>query len=444
MKAIRILSPCLLTVALLGACLWDDGDPAQTLRTDGAGGAPGDELVVEGARTPEPGDQERATTSPGEAAGGDAPGADPTTSSTSAPATTAAPVPTTTTLPPIARPTGDRDANGQPVWTPAVDATGATDVSGPMAAFLAAVPDGSTIELAAGGRYRMEQTLLISRRRNLTIRGAGATFLATTPGDQMRANVRIADSAGISIHGLKVVGANPLAGAKDRVYRPERGGQHGFDVNSSTNVSLIGVTVTDTYGDFVYLGRRDGGPFTDGVLVQGGTFARSGRQGITLTAARNVVIESSSITEAKRSTFDFEPGRNAGASVDHVTIRNNRVSRGALLFVAAEGHGPVDNITIEGNRLTGMTLSIAMEDLDGGVRRSWRVLNNTGDLLSGHPDGATMRFRRIIGLVVQGNHQAMKPDRDMYGVGVIDSCNVSVTANSFPNSAGQVTATGAC
>jgi hypothetical protein len=330
------------------------------------------------------------------------------------------------------------------VWTPAVDSSGATDVSGAMAAFLASVPDGSTIELAAGGRYRMEQTWVIAGRRDLTIVGNGATVVATTQGDLMRASVRIADSTGITIRDLVVKGANPLAGAKDRTYRPEWGGQHGFDVNSSTGVSLIGVSVSDVYGDFVYLGQRDGGAHTDGVLIQGSTFARSGRQGITFTAARNVTVETSSISEPKRSLFDFEPGRGAGMSVDHVTIRNNRVARGPLLFVAAEGHGPVDQVTIHDNHLTGMTLNIAMEDLDGGVRRDWKVLDNTGDLLSGNPHGATMRFVRIVGLEVRGNHQAMKPDRNMVGVGATNSCNLIVTGNTFPNSVAQLRTTGTC
>ena len=331
-----------------------------------------------------------------------------------------------------------------PGLTPDVDSSGGSDVSAGMARFLAGVPDGSTIELRAGGRYRMEQTLVIARRRDLTIRGNGATFVATTRGDMMRASVRIADSAGITIRDLKVVGANPKAGAKDRTYRPEWGGQHGFDVNSSKGVSLLGVTVTDTYGDFVYLGQRDGGAHTDGVLIQGSTFARSGRQGITFTAARNVVVETSTITEPKRSMFDFEPGLDAGKSVDHVTIRNNRASKGPLLFVAAEGHGPVNQVTIQGNHLTGMTLNIEMEDRDGGVRRDWKVLDNTGDLLSGNPHGASMRFVRIVGLEVRGNHQAMKPDRNMVGVGVTNSCNIAVNGNTFPNSVGQLRTTGPC
>src|SRR4051794_18242648 len=88
-----------------------------------------------------------------------------------------------------------------------IDSTGRTDVSVPMAAFLASVPDGSTIGLAANSVYRMEKTLVISKRHNLTIRGNGATFRATSPADRTRSNVRVVDSSHIAIVGLKIKGA---------------------------------------------------------------------------------------------------------------------------------------------------------------------------------------------------------------------------------------------
>ncbi len=134
----------------------------------------------------------------------------------------------------------------QPVRVPAVDASGASDVSGPMADFLATVPDGSTIQLRAGGTYRMEQGFRIEGRCNLTIRGNGATFVATSTGVSTRVSVRIEGSRGISVSNLRVVGANPMAGAKDSIFRPELAGQHGFGISRSTNVRLSGVIVTDT------------------------------------------------------------------------------------------------------------------------------------------------------------------------------------------------------
>jgi hypothetical protein len=328
--------------------------------------------------------------------------------------------------------------------TPNVDATGVTDVSSAMAAFLASVPDGSTIDLASNGRYRMESTLVIDGRHDLTIRGHGATFVATSQGDQMRANVRVLGSSNITITDLKVVGANPLAGAKDRIYHAEFGGQHGFDIDSSRHVSLLRVSATDTYGDFVYIGGRDGFPQSDDVIVRDSFFARSGRQGITLTSANAVAVTGTTITEPKRSMFDFEPGRDAGNSLTNVLISGNTLSKGPLLFVAAEGHGGVDHVTIQDNRLTDMNLGVALEDLDGGVRYDWKILDNTANYVSGNPYGATMRFWRIDGLVVTGNYQPMKPDRDMVLVGATDSCGVTVAGNTLPNSVAQFRTTGTC
>ena len=60
-------------------------------------------------------------------------------------------------------------------------------------------------------------------------------------------------------------------------------------------------------------------------------------------------------------------------------------------------------------------------------------------------DAVAVRYGvRINGLEVRGNHQAMKPDRDMVGVGATNSCNLAVAGNTFPNSVGQLRTTGTC
>jgi hypothetical protein len=330
-----------------------------------------------------------------------------------------------------------------------IDRSGLQDVSAPFARFLAGVPDGSTVEFARGSRYRMEAGLVVQARHRLTFVGNGATIFATTPGHLWRASVVVEDSSDIAFRDLVVRGANPVAGLADAAYQVDKVGQHGFRIGSARNVSLTGVTVTDTYGDLVYLGQRGEergrprGPWTDGVVIRDSRFARSGRQGITLVGARNVVIESNSITEARRATFDFEPLA-AGAGVEGVVIRNNRIGPGRLLFVAAEGRGPVNDVTIEGNRLTGHLLAIQVRDLAGGTRRNWRVVGNVGDLVSGNPHGAAMRFFQVDGLEVRGNHQRFDPRRNMQGIKAYGGCNVMIAGNDFPGTIGQGSVEGLC
>jgi hypothetical protein len=331
-----------------------------------------------------------------------------------------------------------------------IDRSGTRDVSAAFATFLAGVPDGSVVELPRNGRYRLEAGLVVSGRRDLTLVGNGATVFATTPGHVSRASVAIDDSSGIVVRDLVVDGANPFAGRGDAAFRADKHGQHGFRIASSTDVTLDGVTVTDPYGDFVYLGqssetrlRPGGGPWTDGVVIRNSRFTRNGRQGISLVAARNVLIEGNSISEVRRSTFDFEPLA-ARAGVEDVVVRDNRIGVGRLLFVAAEGAGPVDDVTIERNRLTGQAMGVQMRDLAGGIRRNWRVLDNTSDVVAGSGNGAAMEFYRVDGLLVRGNRQPFDPRRGMLGIKAFAACNVVVTGNDFPGSLGQGRTEGAC
>ena len=60
-----------------------------------------------------------------------------------------------------------------------IDATGGQDVTSAIQAFIDATPDGSTIRFVPAGRYRIEGTIHVLRRTNLTIDGRGATFVAT-------------------------------------------------------------------------------------------------------------------------------------------------------------------------------------------------------------------------------------------------------------------------
>ena len=50
------------------------------------------------------------------------------------------------------------------------------DVSAELLAWIASVPDGSTLRFAANGCYRVDRTLTIQYRNGLTFEGNGATF----------------------------------------------------------------------------------------------------------------------------------------------------------------------------------------------------------------------------------------------------------------------------
>jgi hypothetical protein len=325
-----------------------------------------------------------------------------------------------------------------------VDPTGITDASSSFAAFVASVPDGTVIELAPGARYRMERTLELRNRRNLRFEGNGATIFATTPGDRVRSNIALILGSDITFRNLTVKGANPHAGrVPEDAYRPDKEAQNGFDILGTQRVTLDRVTVTDTYGDFVYLSKYNA-TWSDGVHITRSHFERNGRQGITFAATRNAIVENNFLNDMRRATFDFEPGRTSGWGADNILIRNNVVGAGRHFFVAAQGRGPVNNVTVQDNRVRGQALQVYVMDKDGGVRHNWKVLNNTSDLDFTNPNQAVFQFYRVDGVTVRGNRQPMKRFTTMYGTRAERSCNLALDGNDYPNARGQSVVVGGC
>lgn len=311
-----------------------------------------------------------------------------------------------------------------------IDATGAVDVTEELERFIAGVPDGSVIELPRGARYRIEGTLTLTGRHDLTIDGNHATLFATSEGDRNRAHVRIDGGSDLLLRELVVVGANPDAGLGDDAYRAEREAQHGFELAGTTRVELDAVAVTDVYGDSVYIGPSGDGTWSAQVWVHNSLFARTGRQGISVTAGRDVVIEHNHLTETRRATIDLEPNvPSQGAR--NVHILENTIGRGRLLFVAAHGGGPVDDVVIANNELRGRSLTISVTPPAGSRRTNFYVIGNTSDT---PVDRSPLTFVRIDGVVVRDNNQHLVPRRAKEGeVGVkaTDVCSLEVVANDF-------------
>jgi hypothetical protein len=331
-----------------------------------------------------------------------------------------------------------------------IDATGSRDVSAELQAFLQSVPDGATIEFPDSARYRVESGLVFQQRRALTLMGHGATIFATTDGravppplgsrrwPRTRRHLLFLWGEGIVIRDLAVKGAHPAGGVADSAYVKELEAQHGFEFRGTRGVELDRVTVTDVYGDFVYLGGY-GSTWTRDVHIHNSRFERNGRQGIAITAAENVVIERNYIGNNRRATLDLEPDRVDGGA-RRVVMRGNIVGPGRLFFLASKGRGSnVEDVTIEGNRLT-RALNILVASPVGHRRRHFRIVNNTSmDQRGGPPDlfnymgtpPALMTFKRIDGLEVRGNTNALPAAQQMIGVRATESCDVTIIDYAF-------------
>lgn len=306
-----------------------------------------------------------------------------------------------------------------------IDATGTSDVAEALNAFIASVPDGSTIVFPAGARYRSEAELAFRGRARLVIQGNGARIFATQRQPAERSQIRVVNSRNLVFRGLIIDGPHPNGGLADDAYRPMFEFQHGFRLEAVRDIQLDNVTVTDVYGDFVYIGQDKDRRPSERVWIHDSTFARNGRQGIAITDASSVIIERNRFTEVRRAIFDLEPNARRWAVRD-IHILDNTIGTGRLLFVASHGAGPVDDIVIEGNALPRHGLTIEVMAPEGQRRQNWIVTDNESD----EPVHArAIRFIGVDGVLVSQNTQEVTGGEP--AVVIWDSCGATVEDNDF-------------
>jgi hypothetical protein len=306
-----------------------------------------------------------------------------------------------------------------------IDATGKTDVAGALNEFIASVPDGSAIVFPAGARYRAEAEIAFRGRARLVIEGNGARIFATQRQPAERSQIRVVNSRNVVFRELIIDGPHPNGGLADDAYRPMFEFQHGFRLEAVRDVQLDRVTVTDVYGDFVYIGQDKDRHPSERVWIHDSTFARNGRQGIAITDASSVIIERNRFAEVRRAIFDLEPNARRW-SVRDIHILDNTIGTGRLLFVASHGAGPVDDVVVEGNALPRHGLTIEVMAAEGQRRQNWIVRNNESD----EPVHArAIRFIGVDGVLVSGNTQLVTGGEP--AVVIWDSCGATVEGNEF-------------
>jgi hypothetical protein len=322
----------------------------------------------------------------------------------------------------------------------------ASDCSGNVSAqlnqWLADLPNGTSVQLH-GGCYRIDQTLVLADRHDVDIDGGNARFETQDPtGDgstfddpstaaRTRSHLRIVRGANIKLHDLTIDGPNTAAGTGIDAYVPALEAQHGIDVQGTQNIELYDLGITDVFGDFVSF-TLSGSTWSSGTLHDS-VLARNGRQGVSLTGAHHVMIEHNDISETRRATFDLEP--NGGDyGVEFVTIRDNTIGPGRLLFVAAGGTGPVNDIGIADNQLAGRDMVVFVDGAGADRRHHWWISGNRSDTPWGSPAPASaITLHDVDDAAVVDNRQPLQAGRGDAGVDITGSTGVTVQGNSFTN-----------
>jgi len=309
-----------------------------------------------------------------------------------------------------------------------IDPTGIADVTDALSQWIASVPQYSTVFFPPGSRYRIEDTILVENKNNLTIEANGAEFFATTPGYRERSHWKFTSGSNITFRNVRIRGANPVAGLALEAYDSIREAQHGVNIKGVSRFLLEGATITDVYGDFVYV-SDERGTWASDVTIRNSRLERNGRQGISITGGRNVMIDHNYIGDVRRSVFDLEPFSIEGGAVN-VTITANEIGDSRLKFFASGGRAArIENIVVSDNTLN-RPLSFYMESPIGSRRNGLQILNNTSTVATNHPP--VISLTRVDGIVVTGNSQvfAGKGADDSPAISLTESC-ATVGANNF-------------
>lgn len=314
------------------------------------------------------------------------------------------------------------------------------DVTGELNAFIAAAPSPSTVTFPSGSCFEIEGSLELRKKQGLTVDGNGATFQAKGEGERSRRHWAVEGGSDITIRNMTVKGAHPNGGATDDAYVKEREHQHGFRLAGVRNVTLEQVTVTDVYGDFVYLreASRD-------VKVLNSRFERNGRQGVGMVEAENVLIKGNTFLDVSRSVFDLEPNDDR-RTIKNVTIEDNEIGMFGNRLLIIDKDGSISDVTMAGNRIRGGRIEVRVGDYIDAAGRGNRqsnisIIGNSSDKMSTSP---IVQVSDVDGLIVRDNIQAFDVAESNPAVLAVSSCDVVVEGNDFTGSDHPLESSGNC
>jgi len=316
-------------------------------------------------------------------------------------------------------------------------------VDAQISAWLATVPDNSTVQFGRGRCYGQDGTITLNARAGLIIDGQGSEFRALTQGGSHRANWRFVGGRNLTVRNLAVRGSNP-AGTYDHAIE----WQHGFSVEGVQSMTLSNIQARETWGDGVYLWRGAASPACGddassarNVLIANATLERNGRQGVAVVDAENVTVQDSVIGPVAWSSIDIETDDDCEIA-RNVSVLRNQFGANNYGVVASVGFGAdpqVGGLTMADNVQTVPTsgcfgpvriLSPVVPAGQSPVYRSGYTF--TGNRLLGTRNGFELRGVRTAD--VSSNTVALPPTTGCgkrNGVLMVDSHDVTIRSNAF-------------
>ncbi len=305
-----------------------------------------------------------------------------------------------------------------------------TDATSKILSWIASVPNNSTLRFGASACYRIEGTLEL-KKRNLLLDGNDSTFKSLNAPSGQRAIWRVWDST-ISFRNMTIIGSYANGGVID--YSLQHA--HAIDVRG-TDVVIENVSMSDVAGDCVYFGL---GADRSSGAVRDSSCRRTSRNGVSVTAGDDILVERTTTNKIGHIVFDVEPNSGSGNwGSCRVTFDSNTIRTYWLYAWTVIPNAPICDQAFTNNRVVGQGLAIA------AMSRPFRpqgltVTGNTSDTAQGPPimSPTAMDFHNVDGLTVSGN---TVPLTNGTMAQVDGSCNVTVSGNSYPGGSQEASIT---
>ena len=356
---------------------------------------------------------------------------DPTAPPAPTPAPTPDPAPVVTPPPP--NPTPPPPTSTRPFPAPvtdttykvpaSIDASGSSDASGDLTAFIKSLPNGSVVSFAGTGVYRLDKGLLLAGRKNLVLDGNGAILKMKGAGnDEAASAFLLRGSSHIAIRDFTVVGNNPNT---TTLFVPGNENAHVLSLSGwygggpSSYVEISHVTASHLYGDGAYLEGRNVAPYepSHDVWIHDNEWSYIGRNAVSSIDVTDVLVEDNTFARIGMDAWDLEPNF-AAQQVRSNTFRRNTIGSYSLMtqqpgyFVSSwnpTGQSPISDILVAGNVVAG----IASSNFDGAPRglTSKFIVPNTSNIVfrnnttSRAAIGPVLYFNHVNGVTVTGNTQ---------------------------------------
>jgi hypothetical protein len=327
-----------------------------------------------------------------------------------------------------------------------IAADGSRDVTNDLQIVIDTVPDGSCIDFPTDARYRMDETLQIWWRHDLTLNGNGTKLFTNEPGPidpvsdhSQRRHVVIAGGTNITFQGFWIDGPNPVADFSGH-YEFE----HGVTIAGVNGALVQDVKITHVYGDCVYFddgadppGSKIVMPDTN-VLVTNITCHIAGRHGLGIGATTDgVTFDNNIVDGVGRSGVDIEPI--PSRILENINITNNTFSNFKLNLLAGRGVSPVYDVYFGFNHVVGQPFVIRVgptrlrDGSDPPFRHGrWTFEGNVSDTPLDGDDGA-FQLQYIDDVTIIGNTQPFTPGAAGWAADVsFSGCNITIANNDFP------------